>query len=273
MRSEPPGVDESGRAKGPTVTLVIAAYFLINAGWVLLTKLPGWLAWGEGAGFAFGRVANPLLLTLAVFALASRFGPPVSILRLGRPAPGYLGLALVASLPPLLAVAWHGATQSFGPLASGEGARLLARIALNQAWFEELTGRGLLLGVLLLSAMSQRRAVIVSALCFGLGHLLQFMAPPVSLAGLVNGLVLVVLTTPMGVVFALLSVRSGSIWPAMLLHLLTDLVILPQKLLTPSMSVALAATLLTFLAAGLALWKVPAFRAKGEADPLHPAAD
>lgn len=60
-------------------------------------------------------------------------------------------------------------------------------------------------------------------------------------AGIANGLVLVAITTPTGYVLARLTVAARSVLPAMLLHFLLDLTILPQMLGHANVGLILAA--------------------------------
>ncbi len=216
----------------------VVVYLLLAFLWVILSKVPGFLGAGPQLDFVLGRVANPILMTAITLALAGRSGRLVDTLRFGAPSRPLLWLVLAVSLMPAAVVVWHGARYSFAPLASSSAALLLLRVALNQAWLEELQARGYLLGALSRSGAEPTRAVVISALTFGGMHLLQFLIPPITVEGLVSGLVLVVLTVPIGLVFGWLTLRAGSIWPAVVLHMFVDSTILCQKLL-PTFSYAL----------------------------------
>lgn len=93
-------------------------------------------------------------------------------------------------MKPLVDLTEGGALQSF----------LL--LALSPAICEEFTFRGVFLG-LLRRVMPVRRAVLFSAICFGLIHLSIFRLLP---------------TTLLGIGLALLVVRTGSIFPSMAFH-------------------------------------------------------
>jgi membrane protease YdiL (CAAX protease family) len=242
----------------------VVLYLGLSLAWIVLHDLPKWLGLGGELQFWLGRVANPVLMTAVVLGLARHWGPPARLLSFRKPAPRFIVLAAIAGLPSVLFTVWCGATQSFAPLLTAEAGRLIARMVLNQAWLEELLARGLLLGVLLAAGLGARRVVVLGGTAFGLMHLIQFLMPPITVEGLLNGLVLVALTGLMGIAWAWLTLRSGSIWPAVLLHFLTDLQVLPQKLLVLDPALEVPSILLPILvcsALALALWKIPALRA------------
>jgi membrane protease YdiL (CAAX protease family) len=160
----------------------------------------------------------------------------------------------VAGLPALLCLGWHVLDQSASWLLSWKAAALLVRIVLNQAVLEEWLARGLLLGLLLAAGVTDRRALWVSAVAFGLMHLLQFAFPPYDAERAITAAVMVVLTTFMGAVLALLVLRGRSLWPAVLLHLLTDLPILPQKLAKAQPALILLAGVASLILVPLGFW-------------------
>ncbi|HEX7600971.1 MAG TPA: CPBP family glutamic-type intramembrane protease [Polyangiaceae bacterium] len=209
-----------------------------------LFKIAPRLGVGEALSFWLFRIAMPIALSGLAAIVAGRFGDARGVLGLRSAPASVLAIALVAGLPALAAVSWHGATQSFAPLLGGEAAKLALRVAVQQAWFEEVLARGLLLGGLLALGRSARRALWVSSLAFAFSHVLQFLVPPITVEGLLNGLAYVVLTLPLGLALGALTLRSRSIGPAVVLHFLVDLTILPQKLLVPSLPVILVATAL-----------------------------
>jgi len=86
---------------------------------------------------------------------------------------------------------------------------LFGAVAVTAGVCEEILYRGLLLAVLI-PAMGTWPAVAVSSLIFGLGHVYQ-------------GWVGIGKTTLVGLVMALLTVFSGSIFVPMLLHAVIDL--------------------------------------------------
>ena len=218
------------RARGSVRFVAVALYFVLSA----------LAVWGDRAlydrahptpsAWLTAKVALPIALTLVALLAARRAGLGRERLGLGRGRTAGYAIALLAGIAPVAVVIGHGVSQGFAPLLGRESALLVLRIALNQAWFEELAARGLLLGLLLERGSAARRAVWVSSGCFALMHVLQFLWPPLSVEGLLNGLVLVLLTLPVGYALARLTLAAGSIWPAVLLHLLLDLTILPQKL-------------------------------------------
>jgi membrane protease YdiL (CAAX protease family) len=215
-----------------------------NALLVVAGKVPGQVGLSPELAFWVGRILAPVALGGIAVVVARAIGIPFSLLgfRRGTPA-GTWWVAVFAGLPAVGVVLWHGATQGFDPLLSPQASSLALRVGVQQAWFEELLARGLLLAALTTAGLSERRCIWISAIAFGFMHLLQYFYPPVTLEGLANGVVLVVLTIPIGAALSLLALRAGSIWPGVLLHWLMDLPILTQTLHRPSMPLILLAAL------------------------------
>ncbi|MFC1571963.1 ABC transporter permease subunit/CPBP intramembrane protease [Candidatus Eisenbacteria bacterium] len=114
------------------------------------------------------------------------------------PIAGGLG-PLQAKFFPAPEITFAGLDQA---LAAMSDWRLLALVAVSPGLMEELVFRGVFFG-LLLRITTPRRAVLTSALYFALIHLSVFRLAP---------------TFVLGVVLALLVLRSRSLWPAVLMH-------------------------------------------------------
>ncbi len=113
----------------------------------------------------------------------------------------------------------EGLLKPIEDLAAGGAFQVLFLLAISPAICEELAFRGVFLG-LLRRVVPLRRAVISSALFFGLIHLSIFRFLP---------------TTLLGIALALLVVRSGSIFPAMAFHLgYNGLAVLAERFLPES---------------------------------------
>ena len=115
----------------------------------------------------------------------------------------------------------------------GSTVLLFGGLALAPAIAEEFLFRGLVLGALR-ERFQALPAVIVSALLFALFHLNIYQVPTAFVVG---------------IVLAVLTLFSGSIWPAVLLHLLHNGLALGVQLTMPAMSetVEVLVVLLPFL--------------------------
>jgi membrane protease YdiL (CAAX protease family) len=94
---------------------------------------------------------------------------------------------------------------------------LFAVFSLIVAWSEEAFFRGLILQTLLPAGI--RIAIIISALLFGLPHLFNF------LGGLWDPLFVIanaIAAFGIGVTFAALVIRTGTIWPPIMIHALVN---------------------------------------------------
>jgi len=148
---------------------------------------------------------------------------------LARPSARVLWLALVAGIPATALVGWWAITQPGFKVLSIQVLLLTIKLLLNQAMLEEWLSCGFLLGGLVASGVASRRAIWISAVAFAFMHLLQYSFPPYNAERFITGFVLVVVTLPLGLVTAYITLGARSIWPAVLLHFLVDLTILPQK--------------------------------------------
>lgn len=203
------------------------------------------------SAWALSKVALPGVLTIVAWLVARRHGSAAHVLGLDSAPRRHMLLAVIAGTPSLVVVASHAIVRGADPFLGVEAAKLVVRIAANQAWLEELLARGFLLGMLRKAGTNAQRAVWISAVAFALMHVEQFLVPPVSLAGIANGAVLALINLPFGVAAARLTIAARSLWPAVLLHLLVDLCILPQKLLPSASTIAILSAALT--AAGIVI--------------------
>nr|WP_240942550.1 CPBP family intramembrane glutamic endopeptidase [Planosporangium thailandense] len=132
------------------------------------------------------------------------------------------GFTTAVRAPGLL---WLPAAVALVPLVGGvqlPGAGLLAVLVAGYAatgFVEEALFRGVILGVLRPTGV--RPAVLVSSALFAAAHLPNMLfgqAPAITLAQAVG-------TFCFGVGYAALRLRTGSVWPLMTLHFLTDLLL------------------------------------------------
>jgi len=125
-----------------------------------------------------------------------------------------VALAYVLTLPLTAALADHFGKRDSGELASIPG-WLMLPIALSIGLWEELLGRGLLLGRLRTlfpdSQVGVWSAILLSSAVFSLGHGYQ-------------GVLGVIQTFMAGIVLAYLVVMTESLWPAVIAHAGIDLI-------------------------------------------------
>ncbi|HNP70898.1 MAG TPA: CPBP family intramembrane metalloprotease [Kouleothrix sp.] len=217
----------------------------------------GWLAIGLGSGLLLPwalpsidvgavRALGQIALALLAAALAVRIG-----WRSFEPAGGQVRNAGLLALPVLFAALPLAAglrIESWGSFA------FLVFMELVVGFSEELVFRGFILRALLPGGTT--RAVLVSAALFGLVHL----ANVVYGASLVVTLFQVVGVCAFGIGMAAIVLRTGALWPAMLIHALSNSAlrfsyITPRWLPTPLMS-AIVMTLMLLYGAVL-LWRRP----------------
>lgn len=194
---------------GRTALLVTVAYTLAMAAWLLLPwtastrSAAGWVVL---VGVATTRVVVALVL-LRVLRLSRASGLAA------RPAPRTLRFAVpLLVLPALPALLGPG-------LADAPAWRFVVAglLTATVAFGEEVVFRGVVLRVLLRRGV--RTAVLGSSACFGAMHVVNLLAGdhPVTVAGQV------VMAAGLGVAFAAVTLATGSLWPALAVHLLTDL--------------------------------------------------
>lgn len=224
------------------VALVVYALFLglhvllaWDGGAVIVALLPGvgpWLGtvtWG----------AYTLFAAVAITVLGRWRGTGI-----GRPPTrGWprLLVAPVAAGLPFLVLGWN--------LAPGEVVPLLVvgvpLVALN----EELVYRGLLLD--LLAPLGVRRAVLWTSVLFGASHVVNLVSgafPPFVAMQ-------VAVTTAGGVAFAAIRLRTGSLWPVLLLHWILDVIAVATLTGPATSSPVLLPVLFAWLGANLLLWR------------------
>lgn len=160
-----------------------------------------------------------------------------------RPARGWarLSLPLLAAGSPFLLFGYNLDAGSVIPLLV-VGVPL---VALN----EELFYRGVLLDML--KPFGWRRAVLWSSIAFGASHLVNLVAgayPPFIAMQ-------VAATTAGGVALAAIRIRTGSLWPALFVHLVIDLIAVSTLTGSATNSPILLPVLFIWLVANLAMWR------------------
>ena len=239
--------DTSGR-RAPSLSA--RSYAVAAAAYVVFMALHVLIAWGGGAILlGVWPDLGPWLGTAgwAVYAGAAMLAVPlVGVLATGllsRPAPGSARMAapiLAAGLPFLL-FGWNLDRTSVVPvLVVG-----VPIVALN----EELFYRGVLLP--LLRPCGLRSAVLWSAVAFGASHLVNLVSgayPPFVVMQ-------VAATTAGGVALGALRVRSGSLWPPLIVHLLIDWIAVSTLTGPATSSPILLPVLFLWLGGNLLLWR------------------
>lgn len=192
-----------------TAALVTAAYALAMAAWLLLP----WTASTRSVGGAIVLVgvATTRVVVAVVLLRVLRLSRVSGLL--ARPAPRTLRLAVpLLVLPVLPAVLGPG-------LAAAPAWRFAVAGVLTAtvAFGEEVVFRGVVLRVLLRRGV--RTAVLGSSACFGAMHVVNLLAGdhPVTVVAQV------LMAAGLGVAFAAVTLATGSLWPALAVHLLTDL--------------------------------------------------
>jgi membrane protease YdiL (CAAX protease family) len=201
-----------GKKRAGAAAICIAAVPLL---YILfrLAEAFGPIDWSTAIGEACLKILVWVIPSLVLVSVAYRLSPRGGLAELGlwsNPLAGYL-FGLVAAVP-VLALASHGAER----LAEG---RLVGEAVFGPL-AEEVLFRGLLFRQLYRRARrSPIRAMIVSALAFGFAHLANLdsyslvhvnqWSPAAALIGE---------ATLGGLVFAWLTYRWDSIWPAIGLH-------------------------------------------------------
>jgi uncharacterized protein len=232
----------------PRVRAVLVPVVVLYGAWIGLHVL---LAWDGGAVLRalFPGIDDWLgpatwavyaAFTLVVVAVTGRWR---AVGLLTRPRPGWLGLIAVpfAAGLPFVLLGWNLGAEAVVPLLV-VGVPL---IALN----EELMFRGILLDML--SSLGVRRAVILTAVLFGCSHIANLVAgayPPFTAMQ-------VAATTAGGVAFAAIRIRTGSLWPLLVLHAAIDVVAIGTLTGPATSSPILLPVLFGWLAANLALWR------------------
>lgn len=223
----------------------------------IITSL--WPAVGPWLGSVTWAAYSAFVLLVAIIYGLSRTG----ITRL--PGPGWVRLCaapVIAGMPFLL----------FGyNLEPGLVTPLLVvgvpLVALN----EELFFRGVILDML--RPLGWRSAVLWSAFLFGGSHLANLVAgayPPFTAMQ-------VAATTAGAITLAAIRIRTGSLWPVLLVHLVLDLVAVSTLTGPATASPILLPALFLWLGANLALWwygwRLLAGRSADELDALADGLD
>jgi membrane protease YdiL (CAAX protease family) len=205
-----------------------------DGGRLVTTLLPGIGAW-------LGPVDWAIYALFAIVAATAVGWRGTGITR--RPTRGWVGMAAVpiAAGLPFLLFGFNLEPDSVIPLLL-VGTPL---IALN----EELFFRGVLLDVL--RPLGWRSAVLWSAALFGASHLANLVAG----ASLPFTVMQVAATTAGGVALAAIRIRSGSLWPVLVVHVVLDVIAI-STLTGPAVdSAILLPVLFAWLAANLVLWR------------------
>jgi uncharacterized protein len=204
-----------------------------DGGRLVVTVLPGVDAW-------LGPVDWAIYSAFAVGAAAAvKAGTAIG----RRPTPGWarLSLPLIAAGSPLLLFGYNLDSALVVPLLV-VGVPL---VALN----EELFFRGVLLNML--EPFGWRRAVVWSSVAFGASHAVNLVAgayPPFTAMQMAA-------TSAGGVALAALRLRTGSLWPALVVHLVIDLIAISTLTGAATTSPILLPVLFIWLVANLALWR------------------
>jgi membrane protease YdiL (CAAX protease family) len=182
---------------------------------------------------ALGRVLSPIYLathlpfllyeTMAEVLLALIVILPITLLK-WWPEIGFTrginGRGILICLFPIILIA--GPSILGLPLIVGQASGLILATAITLSLLVGFAEEGMFRGVLLRSLLPKGigPAVLISALCFACVHLTNL------LSGASWGYVLgqLVLAFGTGVLFATLRLRTGSIWPCILLHAARDVV-------------------------------------------------
>jgi hypothetical protein len=214
----------------------VALHVLIawDGGRAVMTLVPGVGPWLGPAGWAVYTVAALLAVPLVGLQATGLTA---------RPKPGWvrMGVPIVVAGLPFLLLGWNLEGSSVVPLLV-VGVPL---VALN----EELFYRGVLLAVL--QPLGTRSAVLWSSVAFGAAHVVNLVSgtyPPfvvMQIAATIAG----------GVALAALRLRSGSLWPPLVVHVVLDWIAVATLTGPATSSPILLPVLFTWLGANLLLWR------------------
>lgn len=199
---------------------VTVSYSVWSATPWVLARLPGGGPQGGWAEAVAG--VTQMAATMAVWAGGRRLrgSPSAFRLRLGCPSRA-AAVATIAGPAGLIAVALAAPATLLGRLA------IQPLLLQRQLWWvvpatvlqgaaQEIAFRGLLLSALE-DRLGDRRAAIAQGVVFGLGHLaVVYEGPTVPL---------VPVTIALGIVLGLLTQRTRSLWPALVVHAIADLLV------------------------------------------------
>lgn len=212
----------------------ITAIIMIDLVFLLLLFISGGFSGGIGLLLRIFAYALPIAIGLAVISRTGGGG----VLRLLPSGEGFLSvLPLLA--PTVLVIGGISALTSlilslFGAQNQTDlSSHLIVEIAehaLIPAFFEELLFRYIPLRLLL--SHSKRGALLISAILFALGHVSLFQIPYALFAGLILGFV---------------TLLSGSVLPAMILHFVNNTVSVLWMKYAPASHGVILAVLLVLL--------------------------
>ena len=186
-----------------------AVFFLLL--FFLLSLIGGGVAWFITRDPVMLLALSYLVIGSGAVLLLSRLGwwKKAGFTTLGRRRDS--ALYLLPAIIALLSLSEGISVTSWGDVA------LFAAFSLIVAWTEEAFFRGLILQTLLPAGI--RIAIILSALLFGLPHLFNV------LGGLWDPLFVIANTVAafgIGITFAALVIRTGTIWPPVMIHALVN---------------------------------------------------
>lgn len=164
-----------------------------------------------------------LLNCFGVYSLANLYGFRLKDCRISRPAPGLLGLCVGFGVPAAFIFAM---TRLPGPgiwsyrrLPVEYVFQTLLPTAINWGFGSGINEELLFRGFMLKAAeknYGRKAAVAITSLAFGLGHIIgKSMSPPEACS-------VFVYTGSMGVLLAVVTLKSGSIWNSVVIHWLTN---------------------------------------------------
>lgn len=183
-------------------------YYKNEAAFALLSILVYAAVCGAAGGSVYAALTARALYAAALCAFLVRGGAAEYCGLCGIKEPGaataqYIAAALLVSSP-----LWFGVH----PGGTAEMCAMNALLMLTAAFAEELLFRGLLLHALLKE--SERTAMAVSSLCFGLVHLMNLFGG----ADVIGALSQSVCAAAAGLLFAKMTLCSGSLLPCVLTH-------------------------------------------------------
>ncbi len=210
-----------------TVRPILLAVAAMTAAFSVFAGGPQWIENISGSRFDFNTQvlfasAAAALLTAAVAVLALRTSPSTlrPLLRLRRFGPAALiatvvGVAVFLAVVMLLPATLLG-REGIAPVALARDLPLQGPASVLQSFAQELQFRGLLLGALDRVAPPWA-ANLGQAAFFGLAHIAVVYQGP--------GAAFVPVTIVLGFVLGWVTQRTGSLWPAIVIHSVADIAV------------------------------------------------
>ena len=206
---------------------VLLAVAAMTAAFSVFAGGPQWIEDVSGSRFDFNTQvliasAAEAVLTAAVAVLAVRLSPTTlrPLVRLRRFGPAALvatvaGIAVFLAVVMLLPATLLG-REGIAPVALARDLPLMAPASVLQSFAQELQFRGLLLGALSRVAPAWA-ANLGQAAFFGLAHIAVVYQGP--------GAAFVPVTIVLGFVLGWVTQRTGSLWPAVVIHAVADIAV------------------------------------------------